>query len=45
MPLDHHRLQVGDLAPDFALDYADRPGRFHLRDHLPIALFFNRGVF
>jgi hypothetical protein len=36
-------LQVGDLAPAFTLTYQGAPWR--LADHLPVALFFNRGVF
>jgi hypothetical protein len=43
MPRESTTLEVGDLAPDFTLPYQGAPWR--LAENLPIALFFNRGVF
>jgi peroxiredoxin len=40
-------LQIGDRAPDFALQAANREGDFSLREHLqrgPVILEFLRGT-
>lgn len=43
MPRESTTLQVGEIAPDFTLDYQGAPWRLY--DHLPIALIFNRSVY